>query len=161
MILGYLTIDCLLLGELWRIILGFWQTDGDCTTGAYTWIPNKVTTVIKAILELHNILTLKNNNIWNWIVEDNVQVFDGAFEYLTKPNNRPATAAAQVYTYFTEYCFSVDWAVDWQMKLHVLFKMDTLLLQKQFWYNNKHTFLLASSIVIWPIDINSQKFNNK
>ena len=56
--------------------------------------PNNVTTVIKATLALHNILTLPNDIIQNEVVEDHVQVFDDAFEDLTKQGNRSAAAAA-------------------------------------------------------------------
>ena len=64
--------------------------------------PDNVESVIKATLVLHNILTQPNYNIWNEVVEDCVQVFDDASEDLIKQGNRPATAAAQVHTYFTK-----------------------------------------------------------
>ena len=80
--LRYLTIDYLVIGELWRIHLGFWQTTRYCTTGALK--PDNVTTVIKATLVLHNILTLPDDNIQNEVVQDCVQVFDDAFEGLAK-----------------------------------------------------------------------------
>ena len=77
--------------------------------------PYNVTTGIKATLVLHNILTIPNYNIWNEVLEDHVQVFDDAFEDLTKQGNRPTiTAAAQVCTFFTEYICSVNGAVDLQ-----------------------------------------------
>ena len=120
MMLGYLTKDCLVLGELWRILFGFWQTLEIITRCIYL-NPNNVTTVIKGTLVLHNILTLPNDNNQNEVVEDCVQVFDDAFEDLTKQDNRSATAAVQVHTYFTEYFCSVCRAVDWQYEAaHVI-----------------------------------------
>ena len=78
--------------------------------------PDNVSAVIKATLVLHNILIHLNDNIQNEVVEDLVQVFGDAFEDLSKQGNRPATAAAKVHTYFTEYFCSVYRAVDLQNK---------------------------------------------
>ena len=84
--------------------------------------PKNVTTVIKATLVLHNILTLPNDNIQNEKVEDHVQVFDVAFEDFTKQGKMPATATAHVCTCFTGYFCSICRAGDWKMKLYMLFK---------------------------------------
>ena len=98
MMLGYLTINCLMLGELWRILFGILPNHWRLYHRHIYLVTDNVTTVVKATLVLHNTLTLLNDNIQNEVVEDHIQVFDDAFEYFKKQGNRSATAAAPVHT---------------------------------------------------------------
>ena len=86
----------------------------------YTYLnPHIFTTVV-----------LPNDNSWNEVVKDHIQVFDDAFEDLTKKAIGVLQATAQVHTYFTEFFFcSVCGAVDWKNEAACHLK-DTLLLSK-------------------------------
>ena len=65
--------------------------------------PDNVTTVVKATVVLHNILTLPNDKVCTNVVDNRPQIHDGAFQDLAKQGNRPATAANNVKNYFTDY----------------------------------------------------------
>ena len=107
--------------------------------------PNNAITFIKATQVLPNILTLPNDSILNEVVEDHVQVFDGAFEDLTKQGYRPAIAAAQVCTYFTEYFCSVHGAVDWQNESALSLSLDALSVKGMSNHGFPHTSVFCSS----------------
>ena len=76
--------------------------------------PDNVTTVVKATVVLHNILTLPSDRVQNEVLDDRVQIFDDAFEDVANQWNCPATAANKVKRYFVEYFNSDQDSVDWQ-----------------------------------------------
>ena len=49
--------------------------------------PNNDTTVVKATVVLHNILTLPNDKVHTDIMDNRAEIFDDAFEDLTKQGN--------------------------------------------------------------------------
>ena len=76
--------------------------------------PDNVTTVVKATVVLHNILTLPNDKGHADVVDNRAKIFDDAFEDLPKQGNLPATAADAVRNYFTDYFNSDHGSVEWQ-----------------------------------------------
>ena len=46
--------------------------------------PDNVTTVVKATVVFHNILTLPNDKVHSDLVDNRAKIFDNAFENLTK-----------------------------------------------------------------------------
>ena len=78
--------------------------------------PDNVTTVVKATVVLHNILTLPNDKVCTDVVDNRAEIHDDAFQDLAKQGNRPATAAKDVRNYSTDYfnsdCGSVEWQND-------------------------------------------------
>ena len=48
---------------------------------------DNVTTVVKANVVIHNILTLPNDKVCTDVVDNRVEIFDDAFEHLTKQGN--------------------------------------------------------------------------
>ena len=75
--------------------------------------PNNVTTVVKATVLLHNILTVPADKVCTEVI-DRGKIFDHAFQDLANVGSRPATAAKDVRNYFTEYFNSVAGSVEWQ-----------------------------------------------
>ena len=71
---------------------------------------DNVTTVVKATVLLHNILTVPTNKVCTKVI-DRAQIFDDAFQDLAHVGSRPATAANDVRNYFTEYFNSVAGSV--------------------------------------------------
>ena len=65
--------------------------------------PDNVTTVVKATVVLHNILTLPNDTVHTDVVDNRAEINDDAFQDLARQGNRPATAASDVRIYFTDY----------------------------------------------------------
>ena len=55
--------------------------------------PDNVTTVVKATVVLHNILTLPNNAVHTDVVDNRAEIHDDAFQDLARQGNWPATAA--------------------------------------------------------------------
>ena len=49
--------------------------------------PNRVITVLKATVVLHNILTLPNDKVHTDIIDNRAEIFDNAFEDLTNQGN--------------------------------------------------------------------------
>ena len=76
--------------------------------------PDNVTTVIKATVVLHNILTLPNDTVHTDVVDNRAEIHDDAFQDLARQGNRPATAASDVRNYFTDYLNSDCGPVEWQ-----------------------------------------------
>ena len=76
--------------------------------------PDHFTTVVKVTVVLHNILTLPNDKVYTYVVDNRAEIFDDAFEDLTKQGNQPATAANDVRNYFTDYFNSDCGFVEWQ-----------------------------------------------
>ena len=76
--------------------------------------PDNVTTVIKATVVLHNILTLPNDTARTDVVDNRAEIHDDAFQDLARQGNRPATAASGVRNYFTDYFNSDCGSVEWQ-----------------------------------------------
>ena len=76
--------------------------------------PDNITTVVKATVVLHNILTLPNDKVCTEAVDNRTKIYDNAFEDFAKQGNQPATAANDVKNYFTD-CFNSDCgSVEWQ-----------------------------------------------
>ena len=76
--------------------------------------PDNVTTVVKATVVLHNILTLPNDKVCTDDVDNRAEIYDYAFEDLAKQESQPATAANDVRIYFTDYFNSDHGSVEWQ-----------------------------------------------
>ena len=76
--------------------------------------PDNVTTVVKVTIVLHNILTLPNDTVRTDTMDNRAEIFDDAFEDLTKQGNQPATATNVVRHYFTDYFNSDHGSVEWQ-----------------------------------------------
>ena len=76
--------------------------------------PNNVTTVVKATVLLHNILTVPADKVCTEVIDNRAEIFDDAFQDLANVGSRPATAANDVRNYFTEYFNSVAGSVEWQ-----------------------------------------------
>ena len=76
--------------------------------------PDNVTTVVKATVVLHNILTLPNDKVHTDVVDNRAEIHDDAFQDLAKQGNQPATAANDVRNYFTDYLNSDCGSVEWQ-----------------------------------------------
>ena len=74
--------------------------------------PDNLTSVVKATVVIHNILTLPNDKVCTDVVDNRAEIHDDAFQDLAKQGNRPATAANDVRNYFTDYfnsdCGSVE-----------------------------------------------------
>ena len=75
--------------------------------------PNNVTTVVKATVLLHNILTVPADKVCTEVI-DRAKIFNIAFQDLANVGSQPATAANDVRNYFTEYFNSVAGSVEWQ-----------------------------------------------
>ena len=75
--------------------------------------PNNVTTVVKATVLLHNILTMPADKVYTEVI-DRGKIFDDTFQDLANVGSQPATAANDVRNYFTEYFNSVAGSVEWQ-----------------------------------------------
>ena len=82
------------------MLLVYWPTDGGSIIAALTLSPDNVTTVIKATVVLHNILTLPNDTVCTDVVDNRAEIHDNAFQDLARQGNRPATAASDVRNYF-------------------------------------------------------------
>ena len=76
--------------------------------------PDNVTTVIKATVVLHNILTLPHDTVCTDVVDNRAEIHDDAFQDVARQGNRPATAASDVRNYFTDYFNSYCGSVEWQ-----------------------------------------------
>ena len=75
--------------------------------------PDNVTTVVKATVLLHNILTVPTDKVHTEVI-DRAEIFDDAFQDLANVGSWPATAANDVRNCFTEYFNSVAGSVEWQ-----------------------------------------------
>ena len=82
--------------------------------------PNNVTTVVKATIVLHNILTLPNDKVHTDVMDNRAKIFDDAFDNLANQGNQPATAANDERNYFTDYFNSDHSSVEWQNDCHNL-----------------------------------------
>ena len=76
--------------------------------------PDNVTTVVKATVLLHNILTLPADKVHTQVIDNRAKIFDDAFQDLANVGSQHATAANDVRNYFTEYFNSVAGSVEWQ-----------------------------------------------
>ena len=76
--------------------------------------PDNVTTVVKATVLLHNILTLPADKVRNEVIDRGTILDDDAFQDLANVGSQPATAANDVRNYFTDYFNSVAGSVEWQ-----------------------------------------------
>ena len=75
---------------------------------------DNVTTVVKATVVLHNIMTLPNDKVCTDVMNNRVKTFGDAFEDPAKQGNWPATAANDIWNYFTHYFNSDHGSVEWQ-----------------------------------------------
>ena len=96
------------------MLLVYWPTDGRLYNCCNNLNPDNVTTVIKATVVLHNILTLPNDTVHTDVVDNRAEIHDDAFQDLARQGNRPATAASAVRNYFTDYFNSDRGSVEWQ-----------------------------------------------
>ena len=76
--------------------------------------PDNVTTVVKATVLLHNILTVPADKVHTEVIDRGAILDDDAFQDLANVGSRPATAANDVRNYFTDYFNSVAGSVEWQ-----------------------------------------------
>ena len=76
--------------------------------------PDSVTTVVKATVLLHNILTVPADKVYSEVIDRGPILDDDAFQDLANVGSRPATAANDVRNYFTDYFNSVAGSVEWQ-----------------------------------------------
>ena len=77
--------------------------------------PDNVTTVVKATVLLHNILTVPTDKVRTDVIDKNrSEIPHDAFQDLANVGSRPATAANDVRNYFTEYFNSAAGSVEWQ-----------------------------------------------
>ena len=76
--------------------------------------PGNVTTVVKATVVLHNILTLPNGKICTDVVNNRAEIFGDAFEDLAKQGNQHATDGNDVRNYFTDFFNSDHGSVERQ-----------------------------------------------
>ena len=76
--------------------------------------PDNVTTVVKATVLLHNILTVPPDKVCSEVIDRATILDDDAFQDLANVGSRPATAANDVRNYFTDYFNSVAGSVEWQ-----------------------------------------------
>ena len=76
--------------------------------------PDNVTTVVKATVLLHNILTMSADKVHTEVIDNRSEIPHDAFQDLANIGSRPATAANDVRNYFTEYFNSVAGSVEWK-----------------------------------------------
>ena len=76
--------------------------------------PDNVTTVVKATIVLHNILTLPNDKVQTDVVNNRAEIHNDAFQDLAMQGNQPATAANDVTNYSTDYFNSDHGSVEWR-----------------------------------------------
>ena len=76
--------------------------------------PDNVTTVVKATVLLHNILTVPTDKVRTDVIDNRSEIPHDAFQDLANVGSRPATAANDVRNYFTEYFNSAAGSVEWQ-----------------------------------------------
>ena len=76
--------------------------------------PDNVTTVVKAPVVLHNILTLPNDKVHTDVVDNRAEMHDDAFQDLANQGNQSDTAANDVRNYCTNYFNSDHGSVEWQ-----------------------------------------------
>ena len=76
--------------------------------------PDNVTTVVKATVVLHNILTVPTDKVHTEVIDNRSEIPHDAFQDLANVGSRPATAANDVRNYFTEYFNSAAGSVEWQ-----------------------------------------------
>ena len=69
------------------MLLVYWPTDGGFIIACIYLNPDNVTTVVKATVVLHNILTLPNDNIHTDVVDNRAEIHDDAFQDLAKQGN--------------------------------------------------------------------------
>ena len=108
------TTDCQGLEEWWKILLVYWPTARGFINCCIYLNPDNVTTVVKATVVLHNILTLPNDKVCTDLVDNRAKIFDDAFEDLAKQGNQPAKAANNVRNYFTDYFNNDHGSGEWQ-----------------------------------------------
>ena len=65
--------------------------------------PDNVSTVVKADVVLHNILTLPNDKVCTDVVDNRAEIHGDTFQDLAKQGNQPATTANDVRNNFTNY----------------------------------------------------------
>ena len=76
--------------------------------------PNNVTTVVKATVLLHNMLTVPADKVCTEVTDNRAKIFDDAFQDLANVGSQHATAANDVRYYFTEYFNGAAGSVEWQ-----------------------------------------------
>ena len=76
--------------------------------------PDNVTTVVKATVLLHNILTVPADKVCTEVIDNGAKILHDAFQDLANVGSWPATAANDVRNYFTEYFNSMAGSVEWQ-----------------------------------------------
>ena len=76
--------------------------------------PDNVTTVVKATVLLHNILTVPADKVHTEVIDNRAKIFDDAFQDLANVGSQHATAANDVRNYFTEYFNSAAGSIEWQ-----------------------------------------------
>ena len=77
--------------------------------------PDNVTTVVKATVLLHNILTVPADKVHTEVIDNRSEIPHDAFQDLANVGSRPATAANDVRNYFTEYFNCATGSVEWQI----------------------------------------------
>ena len=70
--------------------------------------------VVKAMVVLHNILTVPGGAILNEVAELCVPTFDHAFEDLANVGNQPGQGPAAIHEYMKDYFNSDYGSVPWQ-----------------------------------------------
>ena len=76
--------------------------------------PDNVSTVVKATVLLHNILTVPADKVHTEVINNRAETPHDAFQDLANVGSQPATAANDVRNYFTEYFNSAAGSVEWQ-----------------------------------------------
>ena len=74
--------------------------------------PDNVTTVVKATVLLHNILTVPTDKVHTEVIDNRSEIPHDAFQDLANVGSQPATDANDVRNYFTEYFNSVVGSVE-------------------------------------------------
>ena len=97
-----------------EMLLVYWPTNGRLYNHHIYLNPDNVTTVVKATVVLHNILTLPNDKVHTDVVDNRAEIHDDAFQDLARQGNWPAIAANDVRNYFTDYFNSDHGSVEWQ-----------------------------------------------
>ena len=88
--------------------------------------PDNVTTMVKAAVVLHNILTVPTDKVCTEVI-DRAKIFDEAFQDLVNVGSRPATAANDVRNYFTDYFTSDAGSVAGKMITHMHSSVSVIL----------------------------------
>ena len=92
------------------ILANWWRIFHQCIY----FHPDNVTTVVKATVLLHNILTVAEDKVHTEVINNRSEIPHDAFQDLANVGSWPATAANDVRNYFTEYFNSAAGSVEWQ-----------------------------------------------